>query len=105
MTDPSGRVTKVRDFLLRHVLRVLAPDSEIAIRMSFPKDWIVCQFCGEAGWGIHPHYGNPCPIAHGMAESAGLKMDAERATAARMGLQMEEATKMIRKHFTGEDDE
>ena len=104
MTDRDGRVTPMRNFLLKHVLRVLAPDSEVSIRMRFPDEWIVCQFCGEAGWGTHPHYGIPCPIVATMTESAGLKMDAERSTAARMGLQMEEATRMIRKHFTGEEE-
>jgi hypothetical protein len=103
--DRLGIFTSVRAFLLKHILRFLAPDAEITVRMNFPREWIVCHFCGESGWGIHPHYGVPCPIAAGMAESAGMKMDAERTTTIRMGTQMEEATRMMRKHFGEEDDD
>lgn len=104
MTGPSGRVTQVRMFLLKHVLRVLAPNSELDVQLRFPDEWIVCSFCGEAGWGTHPHFGTPCPIAAAMADAAGLKMDAERVSAVRAGLSMEEVTRLMREQLGGEDE-
>lgn len=95
----------VKAFLLKHMLRALAPDSEVTARLNLPNEWVVCSFCGEAGWGVHPHYGHPCPIVAAMSESAGMKIDADRSSTIRAGLHLEEMTRIVRDHFGLEDED
>ena len=78
--------------------------------MGIPEEWLICPMCAEFSWRIPPHGFNPCPIAVGMAESAGLKLDAERMTAVRAGVQFEEMSKAMRAHIQefglpGEEDD
>jgi hypothetical protein len=67
--------------------------------MELPQEWLVCPICAEFSWRIPPHGFRPCPIAVGMAEAAGLKMDAERMTAVRAGVHLEEMSKAVREHI------
>lgn len=79
--------------------------NEACDEMDVPRGWIVCPICGAQGWRLPPHgYGEACPMAVGMYEAAGMKLDAERSTAIRMGVGMEEAMRQMRK-MTGEDDD
>lgn len=71
----------------------------LADLMELPHEWIVCPVCAEFFWRFPPHGFSPCPIATGMAESAGLKLDAERMTAVRAGVHLEEMSKAIREHI------
>jgi hypothetical protein len=68
--------------------------------MRYPHIWLVCPFCGAQSYRLPPHAQNPCPVA----ESQGLKLDAERNAAVRMGQQMEEATRFIREQKGDGDD-
>ena len=67
----------------------------LAARIGFPKAMYVCDHCGAAGWRMPPHMFEPCPIVLAMSEAAGLKIDAERATTIKAGIQMEEAFRML----------
>lgn len=71
----------------------------IADLMGIPEGWVVCPMCAEFSWRLPPHGFKPCPIAVGMAESTGLKLDAERMTAVRAGVHFEEMSKAVREHI------
>lgn len=79
--------------------------------MDIPHEWIVCPMCAEFFWRFPPHGFNPCPLAVGMADSAGLKMDAERMTAVKAGVHLEDMGKAMRQYMEehgwsrGEDDD
>jgi hypothetical protein len=105
MTDQGGSFTGVRALLQRYLLPLIAPDSDLAVRVRFPNEWVVCAFCGEAGWGVHPHYGEPCPIVTSVSQSAGLKLDADRSFVARSGVQLDEMTRVMREAFLLRDED
>lgn len=69
--------------------------------MGYPRMWLVCPGCALQSYRLPPHGANPCPIA----QSAGLKLDAERMTAIQLRQQMEEATRLIREQMGDEDDD
>lgn len=95
--------------IFTHLLRKKTPDLDwlepwmqldsMADLMDLPREWIVCPACAEFFWRFPPHGFNPCPFAVGMVESAGLKLDAERMTAVRAGVHLEEMSKAVRKHI------
>ena len=77
----------------------------ISDELGLPHEFVVCPLCGMQGWRLPPHgYGTPCPIAEEMYEAAGLKLDAERATAIRTGVGMEEAARAMRRMIDGDDE-
>lgn len=77
---------------------------DLADSFDLPREWVVCSHCGQQGWRFPPHQFDPCPLVLQMAEVAGLKYDAERATSVRMGVHMEELTRMMRQQMEDEDD-
>lgn len=79
--------------------------NSIADQYELPDLWIYCPMCGAQGWRLPPHgILEPCPMVKEMYESAGLKFDAERSTALRMGIGMEEAARAMRRMMEGEDE-
>ena len=62
----------------------------LADLLELPRQWVVCPMCAEFFWRLPPHGFNPCPVAAGMAEAAGLKLDAERMTAVKAGVHLED---------------
>lgn len=71
---------------------------------GLPRQWIVCPHCGQQSWRIPPHVFEPCPLVTQTAESLGMRFEAERSTALRGGVHIEELTRLMREHF-GEEDE
>ena len=63
---------------------------------GLPRQWIVCPHCGQQSWRLPPHGFDPCPIIQAVAETAGMKFEAERSTSIRAGVQMEEMTRALR---------
>lgn len=95
---------------------VRGPDSEFlalweqivatADLLGLPDQWVLCPMCGSQSWRFPPHgIGEPCPIAKEMMDAAGMKLEAERSTAIRLGVGMEEAMKQVRRSFGEEDDD
>ena len=76
----------------------------LANSLGLPRQWIVCPSCGQQGWRFPPHQFDPCPLVLQMAEVTGLKFDAERATSVRMGVHMEELTRMMRQQMEDGDE-
>lgn len=73
--------------------------------MKLPYTMIICDHCGAAGWRYPPHFQEPCPLVVAISESAGLKIDAERQTTIRAGIQMEEAFRLLREMHGMEEEE
>lgn len=94
---------------LLHLLRKKKDDLEwlgpwmeldsMADLMEIPHEWLICPMCAEFSWRLPPHGFKPCPLAIGMADSAGLKLDAERMTAVRAGVHFDEMSKVMREHI------
>jgi hypothetical protein len=66
---------------------------------DLPREWLICPSCSEFGWRFPPHSFKPCPLVVGMAESAGLKFDAERMAAVRAGVHLEDMGKAMREYL------
>ena len=73
--------------------------------LSLPRQWVACPNCGQQGWRIPPHAFEPCPLVVQTAEAAGMKFDADRMAALRLGVQAEELTKLFKAQFTEEEEE
>lgn len=78
---------------------------KIGDRFRLPREWVHCTHCGAYSWRIPPHALDPCPLVVEMSESAGLKMDAERTTAIKSGVQLEEFMRMMQQQLGQGDDE
>lgn len=78
---------------------------EVGDRFRLPREWIHCAHCGAYAWRLPPHGLDPCPLVVEITESAGLKLDAERSTAIRSGVQIEELSRLLKLQIEGEDDE
>jgi hypothetical protein len=78
---------------------------QLADELGLPAEWRVCTHCGEQSWRLAPHMFDPCPFVVEMANSAGLKFDAERMTAIRAGAHMEEMTRIYRALSEEEDEQ
>ncbi len=72
---------------------------------GLPRQWIVCPHCGQQSWRLPPHGFEPCPIVAAMAELGGMKLEADRSTSIRAGVQMEEMTRALRLMVEDEEDE
>lgn len=85
------------------------PLSALANAIGWPKEWLICPSCAAFSWRLPPHgLGEACPLSESMAQSAGLKLDAERSTAIRTGVVLEtqaEAMSQFIERMTGDDDE
>lgn len=66
---------------------------------ELPREWLTCPVCAEFFWRFPPHGFNPCPVAVGMAEAAGLKLDAERMAAVKAGVHLEDMSKAVRQYI------
>ncbi len=66
---------------------------------DLPEQWLVCPMCAEFSWRIPPHGFKPCPLAVETAESTGMKLDAERMTAVRAGVHLEQMSKAMRQYM------
>lgn len=97
----------MRRFLNRLLGRATNPEwaqmDALADTFALPRQWIVCPHCGQQSWRLPPHAFEPCPVVSSMAETAGLKFDAERSSAVRMGVHMEEMTRALRQMFEEEE--
>lgn len=93
---------RIRPTLTADFLEAWGVSEANANRLGLPREWLTCPMCGEQSWRWPPHSFDPCPLVVKMTEAAGLKMDAERMTAARAGIQVETLTKLVREHFLEE---
>jgi hypothetical protein len=96
----AGKVTSVR-------FRRLSPEAKEVRKsaqainaepdaLGLPMQWCFCHHCGAWGWRWPPHgIDKPCPVLAQSAEAFGLKTDAERMTAVRTGLHLEEVSKLM----------
>ena len=66
---------------------------------DLPRQWVVCPMCAKHSWRLPPHGFKPCPMAVSMAEAAGLKLDAERMTAVRAGVHLQDMGAAMRAYF------
>lgn len=102
----AGRLTPV---LNRIIPRATDPEwkamDDMADTFGLPRQWIVCPMCGQQSWRLPPHGFDPCPIVAAVAEATGLKADAERSTALRLGVHMEETTKALRQMMDDEEED
>lgn len=73
--------------------------------LGYPKEWVVCPACAAHSWRYPPHAMDPCPLVVEHAQAQGLKVDAERGVAVRMGVQLQEATRMFLEHFGAEEED
>ncbi len=62
----------------------------LAESWGLPRTWLTCPHCGQFSWRIPPH---------------GLKFDAERSSAIRLGVHMEEMTRAVRQWTEEEEDD
>ncbi len=100
----------MKNFLRRLRGKATDPDwaalDDLADNFALPRAWVVCAHCGAMSWRLPPHeIGQPCPYVAGMAEVTGLKFDAERSTAVRAGVQIEEMTRALRQMVEPEEEE
>ena len=110
MTDRGGRLTPMRRYLNMKLGIAVDPAwrelEALADSFALPREWIVCPHCGSYGWRVPPHgFNEPCPVVMSMSEVAGLKFDAERSSAVRLGVHMEEMTRALRQMTEEEDEE
>ncbi len=70
--------------------------NELARTCELPEQWIICPNCGTQAWVLPPHGLDPCPIVVQAMEQLGMKLDAERMTAVRTGVSIEEITRAAR---------
>lgn len=71
--------------------------------LGLPRVWVVCPHCGEQWWRLPPHGFEPCPIATALADAMGIKIDADRSAAIRMGVSAEEMWNTLRQRFEEEE--
>lgn len=104
-SEERGIDTTVQDRVDPETMEYWERLNTIADQFGLPDQWIHCPMCGAQGWRLPPHgIIEPCPVAREMFESAGLKMDAERSTALRVGIGMEEAARAMRRLTEGDDE-
>lgn len=68
-----------------------------ADKLGLPPEWVLCPICGQQSWRFPPHSLDPCPLAIQVAEAQGLKFDAERMTALRTGVNLEQSMQMMQR--------
>lgn len=73
--------------------------NELADRWGCPRIWVTCVHCGAQRWRLPPHNMNPCPLVKQMADSAGMKFDAERNLSIRSGQQLEQVSRFFEQQF------
>ena len=74
----------------------------IGDELGVPHEYVVCPMCGSHSWRFPPHgVGAACPLIEAMSEAASMKLEAERSTAIRLGLGMEDAMRKM----LGDEDE
>jgi hypothetical protein len=78
---------------------------DIANTCGLPRIWLCCPHCGAQSWRLPPHVFEPCPLVIEMAQSEGLKIDAERMTAVRAGVQIETVLKAMQEALSEDEDE
>ena len=78
--------------------------NHMARTLGLPKVMYTCEHCGAAGWRYPPHLFEPCPIVLTISESEGLRLDAERSSTIKAGIQMEKITEMMNRLY-GEESE
>ena len=109
MTDERGRLTPMKLFIKSRLGIATSPEwatmDKQCDEFGLPRQWIVCPNCGAQSWRLPPHGFESCPIVIQMAESAGMKFDAERSSALRLGVHMEEMTRAVRQMQEEEDEE
>ena len=107
MSDLHGKFATVTEQILSdEATAEWSQSMQLADELGLPNEWRVCTHCGEQSWRLAPHMFDPCPFVVEMAETAGLKFDAERMTAIRAGMQMEQMTKIFLENYAeGEDEE
>lgn len=94
----------LKELLYRLHLRPDPTINAIADRLGAPDEYVVCPHCGAQDWRVPPHgLGEPCPVVEKMADSAGLKFDAERMNTIRAGHQMETLQRFLEEHFAPPD--
>jgi hypothetical protein len=90
-------------------LEKAAEFNDVTDELGFPREFVICPHCSAQSWRLPPHGSGPCPLVVQMAEQLGMRFDAERMQAIRMGVHMEESTKalreFLREHFEDEEDE
>lgn len=94
MTNPSPNAKP--PYELQGVVEATQPLMRLADEMGWPKQWLICQHCGEHGWRVPPHIFDPCPLVVETMEAAGLKMDAERNQAIQSGVAMRDQLDLFR---------
>lgn len=97
MTNPSPR-----PFDHQELVEATAPLMELADRMGWPQEWLICDHCGEHSWRIPPHVFDPCPLVVETIQTAGLKMDAERNQAIAAGHALREQLDAFRGWIDGQ---
>lgn len=111
MTGWVSRITSVLRLRRRlddereALIEALVWRTEIADRVGIPREWVACPFCGKQTWAMPPHAAEPCPLVMQMAQDLGLKLDAERMTAVRAGVGIEEMARQMRKQLGEEGDD
>lgn len=93
----------------RGYVELQGPLAALADAVGWPKEWLICPSCAAFSWRLPPHgLGEPCPLSESMAQSAGLKLDAERSTAIRTGVILEtqaQAMSQFIERFTEDEDD
>ncbi len=77
----------------------------LAESWGLPRTWLTCPHCGQFSWRLPPHGFQSCPIVVKVAEATGMKFDAERSSAIRLGVHMEEMTRAVRAWTEEEEDD
>jgi hypothetical protein len=89
MFTPMGKNPKPLPPEWQEIVESMEPLGMLADLLGWPRQWIVCPHCGEHSWRIPPHLFEPCPLVVDAAQTAGLKMDAERNQAIRSAQTLE----------------
>lgn len=72
---------------------------------ALPREWVVCPHCGAQSWRLPPHALEPCPIVVQLSDAMGIKIDADRSAAIRMGVTTEQMWQALRERLGEEDDD
>jgi hypothetical protein len=93
MVTPMGTNPRPNEKLspeLRSAVEAMVPLVTLAEEMGWPKQWLVCDHCGEYSWCFPPHIFDPCPMVVETVKAAGLKMDTERNQMISSGIMLRE---------------
>lgn len=98
-TPPTLEAEPILTSEMQAVADAYDPIIALADYLGWPDDWVVCPSCSAHSWRMPPHIFDPCPMLVEMAQSAGLKMDAERSAAIRSGVTLEAQAQALQKLF------